>query len=131
MLECKEGSLYSRLGRRRVMKIVWQAIPWQFRLLGFPYYLPIYSRLLAGCDSVSALKKVHTDLYDNRTLFWIFRPRYRLMKAALTSLEVERNDATKHEGAEGSVTSGLSDRVPIGIESTPAPSEHEHECTQV
>ena len=128
-----QNSVGDRLGRWGVVRAVWHAIPWQFRLLSFPYYLPVYSRLLAQCDSVSALKKAHTDLYDNRTVFWFCRPRYRLLKAALLPLEVETKDETKHEGAATahSATSGLSGQLPTSLESVPVSREDEHGCLKV
>jgi hypothetical protein len=87
MLECKDNSFYNRLGRWRVVKLVWGAIPWQFRLLGFPYCLFVYRRLLAQSTRVSEVRTMHSSLYSNSGIYRTLRPRFRVIKQALLPLE--------------------------------------------
>jgi len=94
MLECKGNSLYNRLGRWRVMKAVWHAIPWQFRLLVFPYCLSVFSKFLAQSTSVDEVKAMHSDLYSNSVMYKLFRPRFHLIKKALVPLDAKPVDQT-------------------------------------
>lgn len=87
MRECKDGSLYNRLGKWRVMKIVWRAIPWPLRLLAFPYCLFVYRRLLARSTKVSDVREMHSALYGNSGIYRTLRPRFRVIKQALLPLE--------------------------------------------
>ena len=87
MLECKDTSFYTRLGRWGVMKVVWDAIPRPFRLLAFPYCLFVYRRLLAQSTRVSEVRTMHSALYGNSGIYRTLRPRFRVIKQALLPLE--------------------------------------------
>ena len=129
MIECKEGCYYSRLGKRRVMKAVWHAIPWQFRPLAFPYCLSVYSRILAQSTSISEVKRLHTNLYSEFILFKLSRPRFRLIKPVLLTMDVQPCEHAIQEDATAGtpVTPELSAQVPIGLESVPALNNKERE----
>ena len=88
MLECRENSLYSRLGKWKVMKLLWCAIPLRFRLLAFPYCLSVYSKFLAESTSVTDVKAKHSTLYGDSKLFKLVRPRFRIIRRALLPLDV-------------------------------------------
>ena len=129
MPERKDDSIYSRLGKRRVIKIVWYAIPLQFRLLAFPYCLSVYSRFLAQSSSISEVRVLHSALYSDSRLFKICRPRFHVIKQALLSLDIKVDDQAAHREATMacSVPPTSSEQMPVSIRSVTVPQKSEYE----
>lgn len=122
MPECKDNSFYCRLGRRGVVKLVWRAIPWQFRIMAFPYCLSVYSRVLAECSTVGDVRAMHSKYYGDSRLFKFFRPRFRLIRKALLPLDATSRDVAEHMAGVTpySLTPGSPRRVPVPVESARA-----------
>jgi len=130
---CKDNSFYSRLGRWKVMKVVWHAIPWPFRLLAFPYSLFVYSRFLARSTRASEVKSMHVDLYRSSILFKICRPKFHIIQRTLRPLNGTPADQVfqKDTTTECPVPPELSAQVPISIRSVPVPHKEQHEGRRV
>jgi len=99
MQEPKRLSFSERLGWWGVMRVVWCAIPWRFRLFVSPYCLFVYRGFLANCTDVDEVKSMHIEhCYESR-VFRLFRPRFRIIKRALLSLDMEPADQTVQKAA--------------------------------
>ena len=99
MQEGMKLNFSERLGRWRIMRAVWCAIPWQFRPFVFPYCLFIYSRFLADSTSVDDVKAMHIEYCYKSGVFNLVRPRFRIIKRALVCLDTELSDHTVREAA--------------------------------
>jgi len=99
MQECKRLSFSDHLGHWGLIRVVWSAIPWRFRLFVFPYCLFVYSRFLANSTDVGEVRSMHIrHCYESR-IFGLFRPRFRFIKRALLSLDMEPADQAVQEAA--------------------------------
>ena len=92
--------LATRLGWWGVVRVVWRAIPWQYRLLVFPYFWSVYRGLFKACACLDEVRLVHIDLYQNSLVFRMFRPRFRMIKRALLPLDVTPSHRVVREAAE-------------------------------
>ncbi len=97
MQECKRLSYSERLGRWGIVRVVWGAIPWRFRLFALPYCLLVYSKFFADSSSVDDVKSMHIERCYESKIFRIFRPRFRIVKRALLAMDLEAADQTVQE----------------------------------
>jgi hypothetical protein len=72
-----QGSILDVLGWKRLCAVVWYATPFPWRLIGFPYGVLVYRRLLAASDTLRYLQALHAKEFDSSLLFRLLRPRYR------------------------------------------------------
>lgn len=100
MQGCKPANLADRLGWWGVTKVVWQAIPWQFRMFVFLHFLSVYRRLFKRCTNLDEVRAVHIDYYHKSRVFRIFRPRFHIIKRALLPLVVTPSDVAVRERAK-------------------------------
>ena len=81
------------------MRVVWRAIPWQFRPFVFPYCLFVYNRFLTDSTSVDDVRAMHIEhCYESR-VFRFVRPRFHVIRRALISLDAKLSDHTVRETA--------------------------------
>ena len=76
-------SILDAIGRGRLYLIVWRAIPLPWRVLGFPYGVVVYRRLLACSDTLSYLRAMHAKEFHSSRLFRLLRPRFRRVERQL------------------------------------------------
>jgi len=76
-------SILEAIGRRRLYLIVWHAIPLPWRLLGFPYGVIVYRRLLQASDTLPYLRAMHAKEFHSSRLFRLLRPRFRKVEHRL------------------------------------------------
>ena len=96
MQGCERDSFSDRLGTWGIARVVWCAIPWQWRLFSFPYSFYVYRRILAASTNVDEARALHDDHCCDHTVFRFFRPRFHIMKRALLSLNMKSVEQVAH-----------------------------------
>ena len=100
MQGCKRTSFLDRLGWWGVMRVVWKAIPWQFRVFVFPHFLYVYGHFFKICTNLDEVRGMHSDYYHKSWVFKIFRPRFHMIKRALLPLDMTHSDVAVREAAK-------------------------------
>jgi hypothetical protein len=100
MQGCKHVSYVDRLGLWGVARVVWKAIPWQFRVFAFLHFLSVYRRLFKICTSLDEVRCMHTDYYHKFRVFRLYRPRFHVIKKALLPLDLTPSDVAVREAAQ-------------------------------
>jgi hypothetical protein len=99
---CKRLSFSQRLGWWKIIRIVWCAIPWQFRLFVFPYCLLVYRRFLTESTNLDEVRSMHIDKCCQSRVFGLFRPRFHLVEKSLLSLVEEFVESEEEDECEES-----------------------------
>ena len=111
MQGCERDSFSDRLGTWGIARVVWCAIPWQWRLFSFPYSFYVYRRLLAVSKNMDDLRANHGLHWHDHTVFRLFRPRFHIMKRALLTLNTKSVEKVVHKAPTKDLsTAQVSDR---------------------
>ncbi len=68
---------------------MWRATPLPRRLIGFPYGIAVYHRLLRSSDTLRYLRALHVREFDSSLWFRLLRPRYRKVELLLRGYGVQ------------------------------------------
>jgi hypothetical protein len=85
----KSTSIYDKIGWTGLLHVVWNSMPYPFKILALPYGLRIYGDFLKGSSTLSQLLCVHSRQYMSSKAFRLLRPRYHRAKYVLKAYGIE------------------------------------------
>jgi len=108
---CPPQNILDRIGRKGLCALVWHATPVPWRLIGFPYGLIVYRRLLMASDTLRYLRGMHAREFDCSLLFRLLRPRYRKVEQLLHNYGLQDNDTALTQGQGFDAALGEADNL--------------------
>lgn len=78
-----QSNLYSLVGFRGLVRLVWSATPLYVRFLATPYVLAVYWRILRDSSDLEDLREEHRFHSEVSALFRWARPRYHRVRRIL------------------------------------------------
>jgi hypothetical protein len=85
----KSTSIYDKIGWTGLLNVVWNSMPYPFKIFALPYGLRIYGNLLKGSSNLHQLLSVHSREYMSSKAFRLLRPRYHRAKYVLKAYGIE------------------------------------------
>jgi len=81
--QAKQVSIYFRIGRIGLLKVVWKSTPFILRSVALPYGLHVYGSFLRSSCSLQDVLSLHSRKYMASRAFRLLRPRYHRARDVL------------------------------------------------
>jgi hypothetical protein len=85
----KSTSIYDKIGWTGLLNVVWNSMPYPFKIVALPYGLSTYKNFLKGSSNLRQLLGIHSREYMTSKIFRLLRPRYHKAKYVLKAYGIE------------------------------------------